>query len=115
MSSWLAVPRWRSPTTRDVPPVTSTFEPKEIVYEAAATQVLVADGIRVDVASPRYLLAMKLLSARASDVDDIRLLYELCGFTTAREGLDLVEAAYPGRQIPAKVQFLVEELFPGPT
>lgn len=73
-----------------------------------------SDALRVDVASPRYLLAMKLLAARDEDVDDIVVLYRLCGFTTVDEGLDLIEAAYPGRVIPPKVQFLLEEFFGPP-
>ncbi len=32
------------------------------------------------------------------------------GFTTVDEGLDLVEQAYPGRPIPAKVKFLLTEI-----
>ncbi len=124
--------------TRDVDAV---FEPKQSVYEAAAevarrrdlppdwlndavkafmhgddpgaVQYLELPGLRVDVASPEYLLAMKIFAARAElDVEDIRRLYELCGFTTAREGLDLVQREYPGRPIPPKVQFMLEELFP---
>ena len=63
------------------------------------------------VASPRYLLAMKLFAARAEiDADDIVLLYRQLGFTTVDEGLDLVEQAYPGRPIPAKVRFLLTEI-----
>ncbi|MGH3155869.1 MAG: hypothetical protein ACRDNF_04735 [Streptosporangiaceae bacterium] len=66
-----------------------------------------SDSLIVDVASPRYLLAMKLFAARAEiDADDISLLYRQVGFTTVEEGLDLVEQAYPGRPIPAKVKFL---------
>lgn len=68
-------------------------------------------SLRVDVASPRYLLAMKLLAARiAGDADDIRFLYKQCGFTTVDEGLDLVERAYSGRAIPVKTQYLLEEI-----
>ena len=63
------------------------------------------DSLIVDVASPRYLLAMKLFAARAEiDADDIALLYRQLGFTTVDEGLDLVEPACPGRPIPAKRQ-----------
>jgi hypothetical protein len=41
---------------------------------------------------------MKLFAARAEiDADDIILLYRQLGFTTADEGLDLVEQAYPRR------------------
>jgi hypothetical protein len=63
----------------------------------------------LDVASPRYLLTMKLLAARDEDVDDILFLYRQCGFRTVEEGLDLVEAAYPGRTIPVRLQYLLEE------
>ena len=70
-----------------------------------------SDSLIVDVASPRYLLAMKLFAARAEiDADDIVLLYRQLGFTTVDEGLDLVEQAYPGRPIPAKVRFLLTEI-----
>ena len=124
--------------TRDIDAV---FQPKDEVYLAAAAiaarhdlpddwlndavkgflpghdpqarPVFESEALRVDVASPRYLLAMKLLAARDGDVEDIISLYRLCGFTTVAEGLDLVDAAYPGRAIPARVQFLLEE-FLGP-
>ena len=41
---------------------------------------------------------------------DIILLYRQLGFTTVDESLDLVEQAYPGRPIPAKVRFLLTEI-----
>ncbi len=70
-----------------------------------------SDSLIVDVVSPRYLLAMELFAARAEiDADDIILLYHQLGFTTMDEGLDLVEHAYPGRPIPAKVKFLLTEI-----
>ena len=56
-------------------------------------------------ATETLLLAMKLFAARAEiDADDIILLYRQLGLTTVDEGLDLVEQAYPGRPIPAKVR-----------
>ena len=64
-------------------------------------------------AAPRYLLAMKLLAARVDrDQDDIRALYELCGFTTAEEGLRLLETTYPSHVIAPRAQFLLQEMFP---
>jgi len=54
---------------------------------------------------------MKLFAARDEDIDDIVLLYELCGFTTPQQGLDLVEMAYPGRHVPIRLQYLLEEYF----
>lgn len=68
-------------------------------------------SLKVDVASARYLLAMKLFAARVeNDVDDIMLLYRQLGYTTVDEGLDLVESVYQGRPIEPKVQFLLEEV-----
>lgn len=78
-------------------------------------QVIVFEGdaLSVAVASPRYLLAMKLLASRTDrDVDDIKSLYRLCGFTTAEEGLDVVTSYYPQREIAPRVKFLLQELFP---
>ena len=71
-----------------------------------------SDSLIVDVASPRYLLAMKLFAAPAprSTPTTSSLLYRKLGFTTVDEGLDLVEQAYPGRPIPAKVKFLLTEI-----
>lgn len=70
-----------------------------------------APGLSVDVASPEYLLAMKLLSSRPEiDADDIALLYRHLGYRTVEQGLDLVEQAYPARPIPARVRFLLEEI-----
>lgn len=123
--------------TRDVDAI---FEPKTVVYDAArvvAQELSLPDdwlndavksfapgddperqvvcqtpSLTVAVASPRYLLAMKLLAARVDqDAEDVKLLYELCSFTTADEGMDLVEALYPGRPIEPKTQFLLEELY----
>lgn len=69
--------------------------------------------LSVAVASPRYLLAMKLLASRTDrDIDDIKALYELCGLSTAEEGVQLLESYYPASVIPARAQFLLQELFP---
>jgi hypothetical protein len=54
-----------------------------------------------------------LASRVERDQDDIRFLYGLCGFSTATEGLDLVESTYPSNAIAPRVQFLLEEMFPG--
>ena len=78
-------------------------------------QITVYEGANVQVAaaSPRYLLAMKLLAARVErDRDDIRALYELSGLSTAEDGLEVVEAAYPEYVIPARTRFMLGEMFP---
>jgi hypothetical protein len=123
--------------TRDVDAI---FEPKAAIYAAAREVaqlkdlpddwlndaakgfapgadpdqrvVFRAENLEVDVASPEYLLVMKLLASRADqDVEDIQLLYSLLGFTTAKEGMDLIERYYPRQEILPRVQFLLEELF----
>jgi len=68
-------------------------------------------ALTVDVASPRYLLAMKLFASRVeADADDIAFLYQQVGFTTVEEGLDLVETMYRGRPVDPRVQYLLTEI-----
>jgi hypothetical protein len=68
-------------------------------------------GLRVTIASARYLLAMKLLASRVErDESDLRLLLTLCGITSVDEALDLVTDFYGDGTIEAKVQYLVAEL-----
>jgi len=81
--------------------------------DPARVVVFESPHLQVAAASPRYLLAMKLLAARVErDQDDIRTLYALCGFTTADEGLGVVEAAYPQHLIPPRTRLMLEEMFP---
>lgn len=51
-------------------------------------------GLRVDIAPPRTLLAMKLVASRNRDISDIRLLAEELGITDPKELADLVHAEY---------------------
>jgi len=78
-------------------------------------QVSVFEGqcLSVAAASPRYLLAMKLLASRTDrDIDDIKFLFELCGLSSAEDGAKVLESFYPTRIIPARAHFLLQELFP---
>jgi hypothetical protein len=73
--------------------------------------VFESPGLSVTVPSPQYLLAMKVYAARVDrDPDNIRILADLCDLHSAEAVLDLA-----GIPIPAKVQFLIEELFPAPS
>ena len=122
-------------TTRDIDAV---FEPKAVVYEAAAEvadelslpvgwlndavkgflvddpdrkQVLDLPGLRCSVGSPRILLAMKVLAHRVGeDEDDVRLLARELGLTTAEHVLGLSEEVY-GDRLDAAARFFVQELF----
>jgi hypothetical protein len=123
--------------TRDIDAV---FEPKAVVYDAArrvaarhspdlpddwlndtvgfllgddpaATVAFDHPGLRVRVASPRYLMAMKIAAARVDrDADDIVALYRLSRFESVDEVLDFVGRTYPHLQLAPKVQYLLEDL-----
>lgn len=68
--------------------------------------------LRVSVGSPPYVLAMKLLAARVEqDRDDIRLLYGSCGYTTAADGIRLLNEMLPGRTLPPATIDLLEVMF----
>lgn len=124
--------------------VDAVFEPKAIVYAAArrvseqhpglsadwlndavkgflpgsdpdATVALDAPGVRVSVASPPYLLALKVLAARQDrDTDDIRQLARLCHVTTAAEVLAIAEHYLRAARMAPKTRFIVEQIFGGP-
>lgn len=122
--------------TRDVDAV---FEPKQEVYAAAdevgaelglppgwlndgvkgfvagpdeqAATALEVPGLRVLVASPRILLAMKVLAHRiGEDDDDVRLLARELGLANAEAVLTVAEEVY-GDRLDAAARFFVEELF----
>lgn len=122
--------------TRDVDAV---FEPKQEVYAAAdevgqalglppgwlndgvkgfvagpdeqAATALEVPGLRVLVASPRILLAMKVLAHRiGEDDDDVLLLARELGLDDAASVLSVAEKVY-GDRLDAAARFFVEELF----
>jgi hypothetical protein len=122
--------------TKDIDAV---FEPKSVIYRAAASvaedmglppdwlndavkgfmpgadpdgsRLAGIDGIEITTASPRYLLAMKLMAMRfGEDDEDIELLLAECGIQTVAEALALLEQMYPHQQPPLKTKFFLEEL-----
>ena len=124
-------------STRDIDAV---FEPKTIVYEAAgrvadrhpdlppdwvndavkgfllgddpaATVMFDHPGLRVRVASPRYLFVMKVAASRVErDTDDIVALHRLSGFGGAEDALAYVARTYPHLVLAPRVRYLLEEL-----
>ena len=122
--------------TRDIEAV---FEPKQTVYAASAEvaedlglpedwlndavkgfmpgpddeprPVPAIEGIEMTTASPRYLLAMKLMAMRfGEDDEDIEILLRECGIDSAEEALDVLGSLYPAKDPPAKTRFFLEEL-----
>jgi hypothetical protein len=68
-------------------------------------------GIEVTTASPRYLLAMKLMAMRfGEDDEDIQILLRLAGIDNANEALELLTTMYPHREPPLKTQLFLEEI-----
>jgi len=123
-------------STRDIDAV---FEPKLAIYEAAAevaerfdlpagwlndavkgflagddpeaAPVLDVPGLRCLAASPRMLLALKVLAHRVGeDEGDVMLLAATLGLSTSGEVLALAEEVFGDRLEPA-ARFFVEELF----
>ena len=122
--------------TRDIDAV---FEPKHIVYEIAgemaeemglapgwlndavkgflagpdpdAATVLDIPGLAVSSASPRMLLALKVLAHRVGeDEKDLRILASTLGLDSADAVLAVAEDVY-GDRLDAAARFFVEELF----
>ena len=127
-------------TRRVTKDIDAVFEPKSAIYAAAAKvaedlglpedwlndaakgfmpgddehprPVPDVRGIEVTTASPRYLLAMKLMAMRfGEDDEDIEILLRECGLHSAEEALDLLKRMYPVREPPPKTRFFLEELF----
>src|SRR3954447_12519730 len=123
-------------STRDIDAV---FEPKLAIYEAAAeiaerfdlpagwlndavkgflagddpeaAPVLDLPGLRCLAASPRMLLALKVLAHRVGeDEGDVTLLAGVLGLRTPHEVLAVAEDVFGDRLDPA-ARFFVEELF----
>ncbi len=126
-------------TRRVTKDIDAVFEPKQTVYAAAAKvaeelglpedwlndavkgfmpgpddaprPVPAIEGIEVTTASPRYLLAMKLMAMRfGEDDEDIEILLRECDIHSAEEALDVLKQLYPAKEPPAKTRFFLEEL-----
>lgn len=79
--------------------------------DEGAVPVLELPGLRVATASPRILLAMKVLAHRTGeDEADIRLLAGQLGLTAAEDVLAVAAEVYGARLDPA-ARFFVAELF----
>jgi hypothetical protein len=53
---------------------------------------------------------MKAWSAREADEDDLRELWTQCGWSSAAEALDAIEAAYPRATLKPVSRYLVESV-----
>lgn len=70
--------------------------------------------LKVFVAQPSYLLAMKSVAMRLGeefhDLDDVRFLLRYLNITRAADALDIVRQYFDDTQIPTKTRLALEEL-----
>lgn len=120
-------------TTRDIDAV---FEPKLVIYEIAARvaeergwppawlndgvkgflvgpdlrarELATFGALRVQVASPQMLLALKVLAHRPDDADDVRQLAGMLDLRDPPAVLDLVAGIAGPQRLSAQAQFFVE-------
>ncbi len=126
-------------TRRVTKDVDAVFEPKQTVYAAAVRvaeetglpddwlndavkgfmpgpdeaprPIPAIEGIEVTTASPRFLLAMKLMAMRfGEDDEDIEILLRECDIHTAEEALEVLRRVYPANEPPPKTRFFLEEI-----
>jgi uncharacterized nucleotidyltransferase DUF6036 len=126
-------------TRRVTKDIDGVFEPKRAIYTAASKvaedlglpedwlndavkglmpradddprPVLDTRGIEVTTASPRYLLAMKLMAMRfGEDDEDIEILLRECDIHSADEALRLLAQIYQAEEPPPKTRFFLEAL-----
>ncbi len=73
--------------------------------------------LKVFVAQPSYLLAMKCAAMRLGeefhDLDDVRFLLRYLNITRASGALEIVGRYFDDTQIPLKTRLALEELLPG--
>jgi hypothetical protein len=74
------------------------------------------DHLRVMVAQPEYLLAMKCLSLRIGaefhDEDDIRYLLRHLNIATCEQAVQVISRFYPLERFPQKTLYALGELLP---
>jgi len=79
--------------------------------DPAAPRVFDHPGLRVSVASPEHLLAMKVLAARRRDMEDISYLVKHLGLSSAAEVLEVCASVFPEEPIPDRARLVIEDLF----
>lgn len=88
------------------------FAVKIFVVEHEKIMYLDLPNLKIFVPAPEYLLAMKILAARAEsfDLEDIKFLLNKLNLTTSESALRIVENYYPNKIIKPETRFLLEEL-----
>ncbi len=75
-----------------------------------ARRIIEQPGVRVSVASPEHLLAMKVLAARRRDAQDIERLVGHFGIRSVDEVLARCSQVFPDTEIPSRVYLILEDV-----
>jgi hypothetical protein len=67
--------------------------------------------IRVMVASPEHVFAMKAFAGRGRDEDDLRTLAKILDVATVSAALDLCKRFFPAEPLPPRSRAMLEDLF----
>lgn len=78
-----------------------------------APRVFDHPGLRVVAASPRHLLAMKLLAARRRDADDIRFLVNHMNLRDMEDVLRTCAEVFPDEPVPDRARLILEDVLRG--
>lgn len=70
-------------------------------------------ALRVVAASPERMLAMKVMSGRRTDIEDVKILLGILGFTAEGEVLETVQRIFPGEPLPERSLEIVRNLTGG--
>ena len=75
-------------------------------------EVLSLSNLRIWAPEPKYMLAMKCLSARwdTNDRDDVIFLINYLKLKSAEKVFQIIEKFYPKNKIAAKTMFFIEEI-----
>ena len=88
------------------------FAVKMFVVEHEKRILFDFPNLKVFIPETDYLLAMKILAARAdtSDLDDIKFLVNNLQINSVEDALEIVRNYYPRKEIKAETAFLLEEI-----
>ncbi len=78
----------------------------------AVKELFALSNLRVWAPEPRYMLAMKCISAGwdSADRDDVEFILKHLDLRDPKDVLTITESYYPNNRIPRKTQFRLEEL-----
>ena len=68
-------------------------------------------SLRVIAASPERMLAMKVMSARPTDIPDLRMLIKMLGYTTPDQVIEAAESVFPDEPLPKRSETTIAMLF----